>query len=117
MAPKASREARGYGYSHREARRKWKKRVAAGNVQCARCGKLIDPDEAWDLGHDDDDRTQYAGPEHRRCNRATAGRRPSHRLVAWKPYPKDDPERGIFWGPPGVDGKPIRWSRVWHEWR
>jgi 5-methylcytosine-specific restriction endonuclease McrA len=30
---------------------------------------------------------------------------------------EDDPERGIFWGPPGLDGKPIRWSRAWYDWR
>lgn len=30
---------------------------------------------------------------------------------------EDDPERGIFWGPPGLDGRPTRWSRPWYDWR
>jgi hypothetical protein len=31
---------------------------------------------------------------------------------------EDDPERGIFWGPPSVPGgKPVRWSRPWFDWR
>jgi hypothetical protein len=29
----------------------------------------------------------------------------------------DDPERGMFWGPPGLDGRPMRWSRHWFDWR
>src|SRR5215207_10927405 len=27
----------------------------------------ITPDEPWDLGHVDHDRSRYAGPEHRKC--------------------------------------------------
>jgi hypothetical protein len=64
----------GYDYKHKSLRRKWAKQIAAGTVLCARCGKLIQPFALWDLGHDDTDRTRYAGPEHRKCNRATAGR-------------------------------------------
>jgi hypothetical protein len=30
----------------------------------------------------------------------------------------DDPERGIYWGPPSEPGgKPRRWSRPWFDWR
>jgi hypothetical protein len=31
--------------------------------------------------------------------------------------PEDDPDRGIFWGPPQIDGTPRRWSRPWFDWR
>ena len=31
---------------------------------------------------------------------------------------RDDPERGIFWGPPSEPGgTPRRWSRHWFDWR
>ncbi|MGZ6788527.1 MAG: hypothetical protein ACXVGQ_01110 [Mycobacteriaceae bacterium] len=62
---------RGYGHSHRKRRALWAPDVERGIVQCWRCGQLILPAEPWDLGHDDQDRTKYRGPEHRRCNRAT----------------------------------------------
>ena len=77
---KRSTTARGYGTAHQRLRKAWARRVAAGGVYCARCGYLIIPGEPWDLGHADHDRTIYAGPEHRSCNRATAGRRRKLRL-------------------------------------
>jgi hypothetical protein len=69
--------ARGYGARHKQLRREIGRQVAAGGVACARCGREIYPFEPWDLGHHDFDRSVYTGPEHRRCNRATArhGRR------------------------------------------
>ena len=71
MTPKQlSRELRGYGRRHKALRKRWEPKVAAGVVNCARCGKPIAPGSLWDLGHDDYDRTRYNGPEHRRCNRA-----------------------------------------------
>jgi hypothetical protein len=67
---------RGYGSRHRELRAGYEPQIQTGLVKCARCGHPIAPGEPWDLGHDDNDRRRYSGPEHRYCNRATAGREP-----------------------------------------
>lgn len=81
--------ARGYGKEHVALRAEYKRRMARGEqFTCWRCGWLIDPAQPWDLGHDDHDRTQYRGPEHRgrECpaggNRATTGRR-VNKLRRW----------------------------------
>lgn len=65
---------RGYGAEHKRLRRRWDREVRLGGVACARCGRLIGPGEAWDLGHNDHDRRFYNGPEHRDCNRAAAAK-------------------------------------------
>lgn len=61
---------RGYGAHHRKLRDQWKPKVETGQVKCARCQHPIRPGTQWDLGHDDNDRTQYRGPEHAHCNRS-----------------------------------------------
>jgi hypothetical protein len=70
----ADTTARGYGTAHQKLRARLAPIVAAGGYICARCGLLIPPGAPWDLGHADYDRSRYTGPEHRHCNRATAGR-------------------------------------------
>jgi hypothetical protein len=66
---------RGYGVDHRALREQYRPLVEAGDVTCWRCGEPINPDDDWDLGHDDLDRSIYRGPEHRAHNRATKSRR------------------------------------------
>ena len=58
---------RAYGHHHQVLRRQFAPLVAAGGVACARCGELIEPGSAWDLGHSDDG-LGYNGPEHAYCN-------------------------------------------------
>jgi hypothetical protein len=73
---------RGYGHKHQQVRKRLMPLVDAGLVRCARCGDWITPGEPWDLGHSDTDRRLYTGPEHQKCNRATARhrrRKVSHR--------------------------------------
>ena len=66
--PRASTQERGYGAEHQAERKRWIPAVAAGHVSCNRCNLPIEPQEPWDLGHNDD-RTAWTGPEHQDCNR------------------------------------------------
>jgi len=77
--------------------------VRSGAAVCARCGEPIGADEPWDLGHCDETGRATAGPVHRARNRATSGRRAA---ASW--VPADDPENGVFWGPPNQWGTPLR---------
>jgi hypothetical protein len=65
--------ARGYGGRHQALRRALEPSVAAGLVDCARCGLPLQPWQAWDLGHDDLDRGKYSGPEHRHARDCPEG--------------------------------------------
>ena len=75
MTTRAGTTARGYGAAHQKLRAQVAKLVAAGTAVCWRCGRAIQPWMAWDLGHDDWDRSVYRGPEHAKCNRAAAARK------------------------------------------
>lgn len=77
----------GWGARHQALRKTLAPIVAAGGVICWRCGDPIGPGEPWDLGHRDGSRTEYEGPEHRACNRATAGRAAAQRQTR-DPQPK-----------------------------
>jgi hypothetical protein len=68
-----------YGWSHQKLRKRFARRMRAGEVfycwrpGCPTPGVPIDP-RSWDLGHVDPElRGQFGTrwPEHRRCNRAT----------------------------------------------
>jgi hypothetical protein len=72
---KQSTAARGYGGRHQKLRKQLAVLVASGRAVCWRCGKPIQPWMAWDLGHDDYDRSIWRGVECRRCNRSCAASR------------------------------------------
>lgn len=71
---RGTQEQRGYGHEHRQLRKQWEPKVAAGNITCAKCKQRIQPDTTWHLGHNDN-RTAWTGPEHALCNLSDAGRR------------------------------------------
>lgn len=73
-AKRGTSTARGYDQAHRARRAAWVTHVSRGLVTCWRCGQPIEAGSAWDLGHDDHDRTITRGPEHATCNRSAAGR-------------------------------------------
>ena len=73
-AKRGTSTARGYDQAHRARRAAWAAHVSRGLVTCWRCGQPIEAGSAWDLGHDDHDRTITRGPEHATCNRSAAGR-------------------------------------------
>jgi hypothetical protein len=76
---KGNTTQRGYGTEHQRLRRQLRATVDLGLAVCWRCGSRIKAGEPWDLGHDDDDRTRYRGPEHLGCNRGAGGRRANQR--------------------------------------
>jgi len=80
--------SRGYGRVFVKTKEEWQRRFDAGefthcrDVHCLLPGVLIGAGIPWDLGHAPDG--SIRGPEHRRCNRATArlARRRERELAA-----------------------------------
>jgi hypothetical protein len=64
---RGSTAERGYGPAHRREREKWRPRVEAGQVLCARCHTPIGVGQRWHLDHTAD-RKGYLGPSHASCN-------------------------------------------------
>lgn len=64
---RGTRQERGYDAAHVRLRASWARKVATGQVNCARCHKRISPLEVWHLDHTDD-RAGYLGPSHEACN-------------------------------------------------
>jgi hypothetical protein len=67
-------KARGYGAAHKRLRGRVAKTVEAGATVCWRCRRPVAPGSAWHLGHSDDRRYYYRGPEHAACSYASGGR-------------------------------------------
>jgi hypothetical protein len=68
----------GWGHIHQQRRKQLEPLVRAGTVNCARCGKPIEPHEPWALDHNDD-RTGYLGASHMRCNAAAGAHKTNRR--------------------------------------
>lgn len=93
----------GYGHAHQQERARLVPIVAQGNTTCTRhghpqfpnCPGLIpahDPRDAasmWELGHDDEDKSRYTGPEHKNCNRRAGGLKRIGRLNPSQPVIRD----------------------------
>ena len=73
-AKRGTARQRGYDRTHEQERARVAHQVETLQAHCHRCGLIILPTEAWDLGHTDDRKT-WTGAEHARCNRSAAGKR------------------------------------------
>lgn len=72
---RGTKAQRGYGKEYQARRRALVPVVQAGLAACWRCRRPIRPDEAWHLGHDDNDRAIIRGVECITCNLSAAGRK------------------------------------------
>lgn len=72
---KAPRAERGYGREHARERRRVKKAVDAGQVDCCLCGHWIEPGTPWHLDHVPGTTDRYRGAAHASCNTSDGARR------------------------------------------
>ncbi len=78
----------GYGSQHQQLRARLAPVVALGTTPCVRCGLLIRPGQAWDLGHvDGSGKREHAGPEHTSCNRSAGAKLRNTRALDPAPQP------------------------------
>jgi hypothetical protein len=68
---RGSRQQRGYDTAHDKERTRIT-RSGIENHRCARCGVQFERGEPFQLGHTDD-RLDWSGPEHIKCNTEAAG--------------------------------------------
>jgi hypothetical protein len=94
MPHRLNAHQRGYDAKHKRIRAHYAPLVQAGRITCWRCGHKIQPTDTWDLGHDDNNRAIYRGPEHaNQCNRAAAGRKSQAMRAQAHTPPKPDTTR------------------------
>jgi hypothetical protein len=67
--------------AYRAVRAALQREQLLGGLVCVRCGGRIEPGDRMDVGHVDGDPSRIWGPEHARCNRATARHRVERRAV------------------------------------
>lgn len=99
MPSHGTTKQRGYGWSHEKLRAKLKPQVEAGRAACWRCRLPIQRGQAWDLGHDDLDRTRYRGPEHALAADCPAGGNRATRTHAARRRAAPTPPALGFFGP------------------
>lgn len=79
----------GWGAPHQAERRRLAPLVALGRTVCTRyghpqfpdCAGLIAPGDEWELGHHDQDKGKWTGPEHARCNERAGGLKRAGQLM------------------------------------
>jgi hypothetical protein len=97
MASKKTTTASGYGSRHQKIRKYLAAQVAAGEAVCWRCQLPIEPGTPWDLGHHDQDRSRYMGPEHSSCNRSSAASRGNRMRAGIVPTYQPAPDEVSRW--------------------
>jgi hypothetical protein len=108
-----SKNSTKYGHSHRKLRARLDREVKAGRASCWRCGRALDPDERWHLGHHDDG--SHAGQECVTCNLRDGGRKRAAQLYGRRvtgAAPSEDFSRYSTWDAQPAGG--TAWSRHWY---